>query len=117
MLRLSRQRPVRESGLVRSKPRLTYDLLGQDHAKVGDQLSLADGVTLEFQGVYGRRSVEFPDVVTFTLTLIGTTLLRRPSVIKEAVSFAVVHQAFHRYAEVLASELDGAVSQFDAPRR
>ncbi|MGE4605125.1 MAG: radical SAM protein [Myxococcota bacterium] len=51
----------------------------------------------------------------FTLSLIGTTLLRRPSVIKEAVSFAVVHQAFHRYAQVLELELRRAVTEFDTP--
>ena len=33
----------------------------------------------------------------FTLSLLGTTLLRRPSVIKEAVSFAIVHKAFYEY--------------------
>ena len=52
----------------------------------------------------------------FTLTLIGTTLLRRPSVIKEAVSFAVVHQAFHRYAKLLGSDLERAVEKLDTPR-
>jgi len=51
----------------------------------------------------------------FTLSLLGATLLRRPSVIKEAVSFAVVHQAFHRYARVLAADLEHAL-EAEAPR-
>jgi hypothetical protein len=41
----------------------------------------------------------------FTISLLATALLRRPSVFKEAVSFAVVHQAFHRYARSLAADL------------
>jgi hypothetical protein len=49
----------------------------------------------------------------FTLRLLGATLLRRPSVFKEAVSFAVVHQAFHDYVERLASELDRVIQVFD----
>jgi radical SAM superfamily enzyme YgiQ (UPF0313 family) len=53
----------------------------------------------------------------FTLRLLGATLLRRPSVFKEAVSFAVVHQAFHDYMERLASELDGVIRAFDDPSR
>jgi radical SAM superfamily enzyme YgiQ (UPF0313 family) len=47
----------------------------------------------------------------FTLSLLGTTLLRRPSVFKEAVSFAVVHQAFHQYVDRLVGELDEAIGQ------
>jgi len=49
----------------------------------------------------------------FTLRLLGATLLRRPSVFKDAVSFAVVHQAFHDYMERLASELDRIIGTFD----
>jgi radical SAM superfamily enzyme YgiQ (UPF0313 family) len=45
----------------------------------------------------------------FTLSLLGATLWRRPSVFKEAVSFAVVHQAFHEYANVLGADLDAAL--------
>jgi radical SAM superfamily enzyme YgiQ (UPF0313 family) len=45
----------------------------------------------------------------FTLRLLGATLVRRPSVFKEAVSFAVVHQAFHDYMERLGSDLDSVI--------
>ena len=45
----------------------------------------------------------------FTISLIGTTLLRRPSAVKEAVSFAVVHQAFFDYMQRLVARLDDAL--------
>ena len=63
--------------------------------------------------LYNTLIIGGPRRTWFTLTLIGTTLLRRPSVIKEAVSFAVVHQAFHRYASVLANELERAQAELD----
>jgi radical SAM superfamily enzyme YgiQ (UPF0313 family) len=49
----------------------------------------------------------------FTLSLLGTTLLRRPSVIKEAVSFAIVHKAFYEYMRELQTLLDGALREFE----
>jgi len=45
----------------------------------------------------------------FTLRLLGAVLVRRPSVFKEAVSFAVVHQAFYDYMRQLAGDLDAAL--------
>jgi hypothetical protein len=52
----------------------------------------------------------------FTLSMLGATLLRRPSVFKEAVSFAVVHKAFHEYMERLGAELEQALESLpDAP--
>jgi len=53
----------------------------------------------------------------FTLRLLGATLLRRPSVFKEAVSFAVVHQAFYAYMQRLRGDLDAAIREIgpDAP--
>ncbi len=50
----------------------------------------------------------------FTLSLLGATLLRRPSVFKEAVSFAVVHQAFQRYATTLGVDLERALAEIPA---
>jgi radical SAM superfamily enzyme YgiQ (UPF0313 family) len=51
----------------------------------------------------------------FTLRLLGATLLRRPSVFKEAVSFAVVHQAFHAYALRLTADLDRIIGGLGEP--
>ncbi len=45
----------------------------------------------------------------FTLTLIAAAALRRPSRIKEAVSFALIHQAFHEYIQLLLRQLDAAI--------
>jgi radical SAM superfamily enzyme YgiQ (UPF0313 family) len=50
----------------------------------------------------------------FTLSLLGATLLRRPSVIKEAVSFAICHKAFHDYLDGLSRRLDEAIGQLPA---
>jgi len=47
----------------------------------------------------------------FTLSLLGTTLLRRPSVFKEAVSFAIVHRAFYEYVRRLDVHLDQAIGE------
>jgi hypothetical protein len=51
----------------------------------------------------------------FTLSLLGTTLLRRPSAFKEAVSFAIVHKAFYEYMRELQTLLDAALREFDGP--
>jgi hypothetical protein len=52
----------------------------------------------------------------FTLSLLGATLLRRPSVFKEAVSFAIVHKAFHTYVEALVRDLDARVRELPDAR-
>jgi radical SAM superfamily enzyme YgiQ (UPF0313 family) len=49
----------------------------------------------------------------FTVRLISTALLRRPAVFKDAVSFAVIHQAFHSYVERLIAELDEVIRSLD----
>ena len=51
----------------------------------------------------------------FTISLLGATLLRRPSVFKEAVSFAVVHRAFHDYMAQLCGNLDQAIPRIEDP--
>ncbi len=50
----------------------------------------------------------------FTLSLLGATLLRRPSAFKEAVSFAIVHQAFFEYMLHLSDRLDAAIGDLEA---
>ncbi len=42
----------------------------------------------------------------FTLSLLGTTLLRRPTAFRDAVSFAVVYKALADYAEELEVHLN-----------
>jgi radical SAM superfamily enzyme YgiQ (UPF0313 family) len=49
----------------------------------------------------------------FTLSLLGATLLRRPAVIKDAVSFAIVHLAFHEYMQRLGEHLDFAIAELE----
>lgn len=55
-----------------------------------------------------------PRRAAFTLALLAETALRRPSVIKEAVSFAIVHRAFHAYVERLGEHLDRAIRALEA---
>jgi radical SAM superfamily enzyme YgiQ (UPF0313 family) len=50
----------------------------------------------------------------FTLRLLGETMLRRPSAFHEAVGFAIVHKAFHRYVRTLCRELDRAIGELEA---
>ena len=50
----------------------------------------------------------------FTLSLIGATLLRRPSAFKEAVSFAFVHKAFYDYMLDLGVRLDTAIGELES---
>jgi hypothetical protein len=45
----------------------------------------------------------------FTLGLMGETLLRRPRLFKDAVSFAILHKAFDDYMRRLGEELDQAI--------
>jgi radical SAM superfamily enzyme YgiQ (UPF0313 family) len=47
----------------------------------------------------------------FSLRLLGETLLRRPSVFKEAVSFALVHMAFHGYMHRLTADIEASIRE------
>lgn len=50
-----------------------------------------------------------PRRAAFTLGLLLRVLVKRPSVFKEAVSFALVHKAFSDYMEHLVRQLDEAI--------
>ena len=58
-------------------------------------------------------SLADPKRAWFTLSLLGATLLRRPGAFKEAVSFAVVHRAFHTYRHELARNLDRKIAELE----
>jgi radical SAM superfamily enzyme YgiQ (UPF0313 family) len=45
----------------------------------------------------------------FTLSLIGHTLAKRPSALRDAISFALVHKALSEYVESLLEHLDVAI--------
>ena len=49
----------------------------------------------------------------FTLSLLGATLLRRPSVFEDAVSFAIVHKALYEYVHALRGHLDAAIAELE----
>jgi radical SAM superfamily enzyme YgiQ (UPF0313 family) len=52
----------------------------------------------------------------FTLTLLGATLVRRPSAFKDAVTFALVHKALHDYITALGRHLDRAIAEIERDR-
>jgi radical SAM superfamily enzyme YgiQ (UPF0313 family) len=49
----------------------------------------------------------------FTFSLLGETLVRKPSRFKDAVSFAIVHKAFYDYMVALGRHLDFAIAQIE----
>ena len=54
-----------------------------------------------------------PHRAWFTLSLLATVLVRRPSAFKEAVSFALSHLAFFEYIRQLRCQLDRAIADLD----
>ncbi len=51
---------------------------------------------------------------SFTLGLLGETLLRRPRLFKDAVSFAILHKAFDDYMRRLGEQLDHAIAALES---
>ena len=80
---------------------------GGRNIRKGDLLRLA-------RVLYATLVSSGPRRAWFTLSLLGATLLRRPSVIKEAVSFAIVHKAFYEYMVGLGEHLDAAIPRTEA---
>ena len=54
-----------------------------------------------------------PRRARFTLSLMARTLWRRPSVLREAISFALVHKALAEYMEALGRHLDSAIADLE----
>ena len=50
----------------------------------------------------------------FTPPSLGETLLRRPGLFKDAVSFAILHQGFDGYIRALGERLDRAVAALES---
>jgi hypothetical protein len=51
---------------------------------------------------------------SFTLSLLGETLFRRPALFKDAVSFAILHKAFDEYMRALGEELDRVIAALES---
>lgn len=49
----------------------------------------------------------------FTLSLLATTLLRRPSAFREAVSFAVAHKGLHEYVADVSQQLERHIRELE----
>jgi radical SAM superfamily enzyme YgiQ (UPF0313 family) len=52
-----------------------------------------------------------PRRARFTLSLLGVTLLRRPSVFAEAAALALIHMAFYEYVVELGGQLDALIAR------
>jgi radical SAM superfamily enzyme YgiQ (UPF0313 family) len=50
----------------------------------------------------------------FTLSLLGATLLRRPSAFADAVYFVLVHKGLYEYMEALGEHLDRVIAELSA---
>jgi len=98
----------------RNYRRRTLDFLLHKGDQVAQGLQIKSG-ELRLLGRILRETVlrTTPRRAWFTLSLLGATLLRRPSVFKDAVSFAIVHKAFHEYMEALDRHLDSAIGELE----
>jgi hypothetical protein len=93
----------------------TLDFLLHRGAQVNGGRNVRAGDLRRLAGVLRDTVLQGgPRRAWFTLTLLGATLLRRPAVFKEAVSFAIVHKAFYEYIRRLEDLLDRALRELDA---
>ncbi len=83
-------------------------------AQVSQGFDIRPGDVRRFLRILGDNVVRGgPRRAWFTLSLLAHTLLRRPSAFKDAVSFAVVHRAFHDYMGKLGRRLDAAIGELE----
>ena len=50
----------------------------------------------------------------FTLSLLGTTLMKRPAALADAMTFAIVHKALYEYMQSLDHHLERAIGEIEA---
>jgi len=92
----------------------TLDFLLNRGALVREGLALRRGDLRRFLRILKDDVVlGGPRRAWFTLSLLGATLLRRPSAFKDAVSFALVHRAFYDYMHKLGRRLDAAIGELE----
>jgi radical SAM superfamily enzyme YgiQ (UPF0313 family) len=95
--------------------RRSMDYLFGKGKEVESQLPIGAGDLRLFARIMWRTVVRAsPRRAWFTLSLLATTLLRRPSVFVDAVSLAVVHQALYDYVRALRPHLDRAIAELEA---
>ncbi len=89
-------------------------LLGKGN-DVGARLQIGREDLRLFMRIMWRTVVRAsPRRAWFTLSLLATALVRRPSVFVDAVTLAVVHQALYDYVRVLRGHLDRAIAEIEA---
>ncbi len=89
-------------------------LLGKG-AEVGRSLAIGRGELRLFARILWRTVVRAsPRRAWFTVSLLASILLRRPSVFVDAVSLAIVHQALYDYVRGLRRHLDRAIAELEA---
>jgi radical SAM superfamily enzyme YgiQ (UPF0313 family) len=98
----------------RNYRRRTLDFLLHKGDQVAQGLRIKSGELRLLGRILGETVLRaHPRRAWFTLSLLGATLVRRPSVFKDAVSFAIVHKAFHEYMEALDRHLDSAIADLE----
>ena len=105
------RRALRVPSVPRARDRLP---LGKG-AEATQELAIGRGDLRLLGRILWRTVVRAsPRRAWFTLSLLATTLLRRPSVFVDAVAFAVVHQALYDYVHVLRRHLDRAIAELES---
>ncbi len=106
---------VRELYDFRNYRRRTLQfLLHRGHQVHGGRNIRRDEVEKLFRILWATVLRGGPRRAWFTLSLLGAALVRRPSVFKEAVSFAVTHKALYEYMQELGGRLDAAIRELEA---
>jgi radical SAM superfamily enzyme YgiQ (UPF0313 family) len=95
--------------------RRSMDYLFGKGSEVASQTRLGGADMLLFMRIMWRTVLRAsPRRAWFTLSLLASTLLRRPSVFVDAVSLAVIHQALYDYVRALRPHLDRAIAELEA---
>jgi radical SAM superfamily enzyme YgiQ (UPF0313 family) len=94
--------------------RRTLDFILHRGMAVGRQVEIGFGEVRLLRRILWRTVVRTsPRRAWFTLSLLATTLVRRPRVIADAVAFAIIHQGLHDYVRALCRHLDRAIAELE----
>jgi hypothetical protein len=95
--------------------RRTLDYILNRGTAVGRQLEIGRQEMALLRRILWRTLVRTsPRRAWFTLSLLGTTLVRRPRRVADAVAFAIIHQGLHDYVRALCRHLDRAIAELEA---
>jgi radical SAM superfamily enzyme YgiQ (UPF0313 family) len=95
--------------------RRTLDFILNRGRQAGRELQVRRGeLRLLVRVLRDTLVVTSPRRAWFTLSLIGTTLLRKPGRFADAVSFALVHKGLYEYMRALDTHLERVIREIEA---